>query len=135
MTFSSVSRPVAGGLLLLAALVGTVGCSSVYSASKPFLGVPALPPSDPKLVQIIARDPDRPFERLGEVYVTVGDDAKRPEVEAALRKEVAALGGDVAIVTQDQMAILNVVNYDFHGFAYVSPQASRQIVAVAAKLK
>jgi hypothetical protein len=111
-----------------------VGCSSVSARTQPYLGVQRYPPSDPEQVEILGKEPQRPKERLGEIFLDVEGNPSRDTIEAKLKEAVAELGGDAAFIVVDQTRLFPVVYADPYGTA-VSETARRGIVAVAIKYR
>lgn len=112
-----------------------VGCSSVSARTQPYLGVPRYPPSDPARVEILGKEPERPKERLGEIFLDVEANTSRDTIEAKLKEAVAELGGDAAFIVVDQTRLFPVVYADPYYGTTVSETAKRGIVAVAIKYR
>lgn len=102
----AMTRPLAVAGVLLAVWI-PVGCSSLSSETIPYLGAPRLAPSDPEKVEILQSEPDRPFEKLGEVVISASLDPapKIERIEAALRKRAAQLGADAVVLRKDQVEV------------------------------
>ena len=112
-----------------------VGCSGVSARTQPYLGVPRYPPSDPARVEILGKEPERPKDRLGEIFLDIEGSPSRDEIEAKLRDAVAELGGDAAFIVMDQTRLFPVVYADPYYGTTVSETAKRGIVAVAIKYR
>jgi hypothetical protein len=118
----------------LAALL-LAGCSSVSVRTQPYLGVPRYPVSDPAKVEILGKEPERPKDRLGEIFLDIEGSPSRDEIEWKLREAVAELGGDAAFIVFDQTRLFPVVYADPYYGTTVSETAIRGIVAVAIKYR
>ncbi|MGH7309848.1 MAG: hypothetical protein ACREK6_14255 [Candidatus Rokuibacteriota bacterium] len=123
------------GAALLGAGLLLAGCSSVSVRTQHYLGVQPYPPSDPARVEILAREPERPKDRLGEIFLDIEGSPSRDEIEAKLREAVAELGGDAAFIVFDQTRLFPVVYADPYYGTTVSETVRRGIVAVAIKYR
>ncbi len=119
--------------LTLAGLL-LVGCSSVSVRTQPYLGVQRYPASDPARVEILGKEPERPKDRLAEIFLDIEGSPSRDAIEAKLKEAVAELGGDAAFIVFDQTRLFPVVYADPYGTT-VSETARRGIVAVAIKYR
>jgi hypothetical protein len=127
------------GVLLAAAVwacaIFTSGCHTVSTSLVPYVGVPKFPPSDPAKIEILQKDPTRPFEKLGEVTASPDEGTSAEKIEAALRRNAAKLGADAVVLVYDK---LQVIGSRVWGPAW-SPEISnvnqRVIVVVAIKYK
>lgn len=81
---------------LLAACSG-----SVHTSKFPRLGAPVLAPTDPAQVEVLRRQPMRPFVRLGTIRATPRGGAGEEQVEAALRQAAASMGADAIVFERD----------------------------------
>jgi hypothetical protein len=122
-------------LALILAVVVALGCSSVSTRTQPYLGVQRYPPSDPARIEILGKEPERPKDRLGEIFLDIEGSPSRDEIEAKLREAVAELGGDAAFIVHDQTRLFPVVYADPYYGTTVSETAKRGIVAVAIKYR
>lgn len=103
-------KPVATPLILAGLILAagiTTGCSSLSSETIPYLGAPRPAPTDPARVQILQSEPDRPFQKLGEVVISASLDPapKIERIEAALRKRAAQLGADAVVLRKDSVEV------------------------------
>jgi hypothetical protein len=115
-------------------LFGAAGCSSIAVRTQPFLGVGQYPPTDPNRVEVLTAEPNRPKERLGEVFIEVSGQPDRQAIESKLKAAAAKLGADAAFIVSDQTRIFPVYYVDYWGTT--ARQASqRGIIAVAVKYK
>ena len=122
-------------LVVTAASLTLAGCAYISVRTEPFLGVPNYPASDPERVVIIAGGVvDRPYERLGKIYLDVDESPSRELIEKKLRYAVAEWGGDAAVIVYDRNRIYPVVYTDYWGGS-VSQEMHRGIVALAIKYK
>ena len=122
-------------LALVLAVVVAMGCSSVSARTQPYLGVQRYPPSDPARIEILGKEPERPKDRLGEIFLDIEGSPSRDTIEAKLREAVAELGGDAAFIVVDQTRLFPVVYADPYYGTTVSETAKRGIVAVAIKYR
>jgi hypothetical protein len=123
------SRAV-GVALTLAALT-SAACTTVSVSSIRYLGVPQFAPSDPNSVEILRREPRRPHDRLGEVYLEPSGDPSVTEMEQAIRTEAGKLGADAAVLVYDRTKRIGAV-YQGPWWARSSHAVyGRRIVAVA----
>ncbi len=121
------------GTAALAGLLG-VGCSTVTCRTQPYLTAPHWPASDPARVAILAAEPNRAKDRLGEIFLSVEGSPSRDRIEKKLRKAAGGLGADAVFIVYDQTHLFPVVYADWWGASY-SQEALRGIVAVAIKYK
>jgi hypothetical protein len=111
------------------------GCASVYTNTRPYLGVASYAPTQPEKVQILAAEPkDRHHERLGEIFLDISGSPSRERVEKKVRKAAAAMGADAAFIVSDKTHIFPAYYWDWWGGS-VSQDYHRGIVAVAIKYK
>jgi hypothetical protein len=114
--------------------LGLTGCGSVSARTQPYVGVPTYRSTDPKAVEILAAEPTRPKERLGEIVVDISGEPSKHSIEEAIRIRAAKLGADGAFVVYDKTHIFPVVFTDWW-VADVREEHRRSIVAVAFKYK
>jgi len=127
----------APGLFAAVSILGLLfltGCSSISSRTQPYVGVPNYPPTDPKHVQILAAEPTRPKDRLGEIVVDISGEPSKSDIEKAIKEKAARLGADGAFIVYDRTHIFPVVFTDWW-VADVRQELRRAIVAVAFKYK
>jgi len=122
-------------LLALAVATCCVSCSSVSASSERLIGSAAYPPTRAETVLILRREPKKPHERLGHVYVD--PDGKPPveEIEAAIRKETAKLGGDAAVIVFDKTQRVGTMVEGPWWNRRAYPITGRKIIAVAIRYK
>jgi hypothetical protein len=124
---------VVAGLVL--ATVGLSACSTVSVSSIGYLGVPQFAPTDPNGVEIMRREPSRPHEKLGEVYLKPSGSPSVAEMEQAIRTEAAKLGADAAVLVFDKTKRIGTV-YQGPWWARSSYAVyGRRVVAVAIHYK
>jgi len=116
---------------LIFATVGLSACSTVSVSSMRYLGVPQFAPTDPAMVEILRREPRRPHEKLGEVYLEPSGHPSVAEMEQAIRAGAAKLGADAAVLVYDRTKRIGTV-YQGPWWARSSYAVyGRRIVAVA----
>jgi len=125
---------VLGLLVLLVGGLGT-GCHTVSTQLVPYLGMPKLPPSDPARIEILHKEPDRPFDRLGEVTAMPDPGTPVEKIEAALRRQAAKLGADAVVLVQDKMQVVGSRVWGPAWAPEISNVNQRVIVVVAIKYK
>lgn len=123
-----------GLLVLLVGGLGT-GCHTVSTQLVPYLGMPKLPPSDPARIEILHKEPDRPFDRLGEVTAMPDPGTPVEKIEAALRRQAAKLGADAVVLVQDKMQVVGSRVWGPAWAPEISNVNQRVIVVVAIKYK
>jgi len=111
------------------------GCAGVSVQSHPYLTSPRYPPTPPATVQILPAEPNQPKDRLGEIILSTSGNPSRDALENKLRKAAARLGADAVFIASDKTRIYPVVYYDWCCAPWIYDQATRNIVAVAIKLK
>jgi len=94
-------------LAALASLVAVTGCKTVSTSSHQYLGVQALPPSDPAQVQILREMPTRPHVKLGEVEAQPSSrSVDNLQIEQALQKAAAKLGANAVVIVADHSQVV-----------------------------
>jgi hypothetical protein len=123
--------------ILLAALLaaGCLSCSSVSSSSERLIGAPAFPPTRPESVVILRREPRKPHERLGHVFIEPSGTPDVSEIEQAIRVEAAKLGADAAVIVLDRTRRIGTVYQGPWWDRRSYPITGRKIVAVAIRYK
>ena len=97
-----LARVFAGSFIVLnAGLV--VSCSSINSENMPYAGATHFAPGEPQRVEILRSEPERPHERVGEVYLgaSADDPPAVNKVEERLRTEAAKMGADAVVIVYD----------------------------------
>lgn len=122
-------------LLALAAAASCLSCSSVHASSERLIGSPAYPPSQAATVLILRREPKKPHERLGHVYVDPDGTPPVEEIEAAIRSETAKLGGDAAVIVFDKTRRVGTMVEGPWWNRRAYPITGRKIIAVAIRYK
>ena len=126
-------------MLLIPLLVATLllaGCAQISVRTHPYLGVGSYPPSNPDRVVVLATEPNRPKERLGEIFLDVGGEADRELIEKKLRFAGAELGADAVFIVKDQTRLYPVVYVDpWWGATTTGQGQSRGIIAVAIRYR
>jgi hypothetical protein len=122
--------------LLAAGLVlSSLSCSSVSSSSERLLGSPVFPPTRPEAVVILRREPRKPHDRIGHVFLEPSGSPSVEEMEQAIRTEAAKLGADAAVIVLDRTHRIGRVYegpwWDRRSF----PIYERKIVAVAIRYR
>ncbi len=123
---------IAAILLMIAAVLTTIaGRNYVTVNTRPYLGMPSYPPTDPASVEILRTEPLRPHERLGEITLEPQGSPSVTEMEQKLREAAAKMGANAAVLVADRtMRMGAVVTGPWYG-RQVSPEFQRFIVAVA----
>ena len=96
-------------------------CAYVDATTTQYVGVPRFPPTEPNTVQVLAAEPMKVHDRLGEILLDISVDppAAVAEVEQRLREEAAKMGGNAVFVVRDM----------------VNPSAGRKLIAVAIRYR
>lgn len=121
--------------LAVAVAASCVSCSSVSSSSERLIGVPALPPTRPESVVILRREPRKPHERIGHVYVEPSGTPPVAEIEQAIRVEAAKLGADAAVIVFDRTRRVGTIVEGPWWNRRAYPVTGRKIVAVAIRYR
>ena len=117
--------------LVFAVLSFIAGCNYVTVNTKPYLGVPQYPPTNPASVEILRTEPLQPHDRLGEIYLEPTGNPSVTEMEQKLREAAAKMGADAAVLVADRtMRMGATVTGPWYG-RQVSPDFQRVIIAVA----
>ena len=111
------------------------GCAGVSVQTQAYLATPRYAPTLPATVQILPGEPNQPKDRLGEIILSMSGNPSRDTLEKKLRKAAAKLGANAVFIASDKTRIYPVVYYDWWYPPWVYDQATRNIVAVAIKLK
>lgn len=112
-----------------------VGCSSVSASSERILGAPAFAPSSPASVVILRREPRKPHDRIGHVFIEPTGHPPVEEIEQAIRAETARLGGDAAVIVLDRTNRIGRVYEGPWWDRRAYPVFARKIVAVAIRFR
>jgi hypothetical protein len=89
-------------VILVLAFLLLAGCSTVKVESKRYPGVPLYAPIGHEIVEILRSEPDRSYQKLGEIHLQA---EKKPSPREILRKfqEAAAkMGADAVILVADK---------------------------------
>ena len=123
-------------MLLAAALVSSsISCASVSSSSERLLGAPVFPPTRPESVVILHREPRKPHDRIGHVFIEPSGNPPVAEMEQALRTEAAKLGADAAVIVFDRTRRIGRVYEGPWWDRRSYPILGRKIVAVAIRFR
>jgi hypothetical protein len=123
-------------ILLAAWLVASsVSCSSVSSSSERLIGGPSFPPTNPESVVILRREPRKPHDRIGHVYVEPSGQPPVSEIEQAIRVEAAKLGADAAVIVFDRTRRVGTIVEGPWWNRRAYPITGRKIVAVAIRYR
>jgi hypothetical protein len=118
-------------ILVLVALVYMGGCNYVTVNTRPYLGVPQYPPTNPATVEILRTAPLSPHERLGEIYLEPTGNPTVTEMEQKLRQAAAKMGAEAAVLVADRTMLMGAtVAGPWYG-RQISPDFQRVIIAVA----
>lgn len=119
---------------LLTVLVLLSGCSQVVATSDPLAGAPTYSPTEPATVQVLRQFPDRPFQRIGEVFIEPqSGNPPAAKVDQALQKQGAKLGADAVVVVVDRIARAGAYISGPVGGGTITPQYGHLVRAVAIK--
>lgn len=121
---------LAAGLALSCAF-----CTSVSSSSERLIGVPVSPPTRPESVAILRREPRKPHDRLGHVYIEPSGSPSVEQIEQAIRAEAAKLGADAAVIVLDKTRRIGRVYEGPWWDRRAYPIYGRKIVAVAIRYR
>ncbi|HXY54744.1 MAG TPA: hypothetical protein VEM40_08750 [Nitrospirota bacterium] len=117
--------------LVLAVLSFIPACNYVSVNTKPYLGVPLYPPTNPTNVEILRTEPLQPHERLGEISLEPTGNPPVAEMEQKLRVAAAKMGANAAVLVVDRTMLMGAtVTGPWYG-RQVSPDFQRVIIAVA----
>ena len=123
-------------MLLAAGLVLTsISCSSVSSSSERLIGAPVFPPTRPESVVILRREPRKPHDRIGHVYIEPSGNPAVSEMEQAIRTEAAKLGADAAVIVYDKTRRIGRVYEGPWWDRRIYPIFGRKIVAVTIRFR
>jgi hypothetical protein len=88
-------------------------------------------------IAILQANPDRPFDKLGEVVIesSLSPAPSIEKIEARLRSEGAKLGADALVLARDQAQTVGAVAMGPWWSPTISSVEARQIVAIAIKYK
>jgi len=115
--------------------LASTSCSSVSSSSERLIGGPAYPPTSPSSVLILRREPRKPHERIGHVFVEPSGGPPVEEIENAIRTEAAKLGADAAVIVFDRTRRIGRVYQGPWWDRTSYPVYGRKIVAVAIRYR
>jgi hypothetical protein len=107
------------------------GCSFVSTRIQPYIGGPAVLPSDPAKIEILRAEPTRPHERLGEVFAEPSGDPTVAQYEQALREGGAKMGADAIVVVYDRMQVVGTMVTGPWWAPAASPIVGRVVVGLA----
>src|SRR6476660_645165 len=123
-------------LLLAAGLALTcASCASVSSSSERIIGAPVFAPTSPDSVAILHREPRKPHDRIGHVFIEPSGNPPVAEMEQAIRAEAAKLGADAAVIVFDRTRRIGRVYEGPWWDRRVYPVYGRKIVAVAIRFR
>jgi hypothetical protein len=117
------------------ALLAAASCSSVSASSERLIGSPAYPPTSPAAVVILRREPRKPHERVGHVFVEPSGGPPVEEIEKAIRTEAARLGADAAVIVFDRTRRVGRVYQGPWWDRTTYPIYGRKIIAVAIRYR
>jgi len=122
---------IASLFIVLSVLLLIAGCNYVTVNTKPYLGVPLYPPTNPADVEILRTEPLRPHERLGEISLEPTGNPPVAKMEQKLREAAAKMGANAAVLVVDRTMLMGAtVTGPWYG-RQVSPDFQRVIIAVA----
>jgi hypothetical protein len=121
--------------LLLGLLVPMlVACATVDAMSRPYIGAPHPPATEPAHVAILREPPTQAHDGLGEVVVDASTQPAAPieQIEDKLRTEAAKMGADAIVVVIDRIQPIGVYVY---GPWSADPVLGRRVIGVAIKYR
>lgn len=123
-------------ILLAAGLALTcVSCASVSSSSERMPGAPVFAPTSPGSVAILRREPRKPHDRIGHVFIEPSGNPPVAEMEQAIRNEAGKLGADAAVIVFDRTRRIGRVYEGPWWDRRSYPVYGRKIVAVAIRFR
>ena len=123
-------------MLLAAALAAScASCSSVSSSSERLIGGPSFPPTRAENVLILRREPQKPHDRIGHVYVEPSGSPPVSDIEQAIRVEAAKLGADAAVIVFDRTRRVGTAIEGPWWNRRAYPITGRKIIAVAIRYR
>ncbi|HYT32599.1 MAG TPA: hypothetical protein VEO37_08400 [Thermoanaerobaculia bacterium] len=99
------------------------------------IGSPAYPPTSPATVVIPRREPRKPHERVGHVFVEPSGGPPVEEIEKAIRTEAARLGANAAVIVFDRTRRVGRVYQGPWWDRTAYPIYGRKIIAVAIRYR
>jgi hypothetical protein len=75
-----------------------LSCSTVSAKTKHYPGAPSPSPTNPATVEILRSEPERPYEKLGEVRVEAEGNPPAAMIENKLKLAAAGMGADAVII-------------------------------------
>jgi len=134
MTAALTSR-ITIGVPLLAATLALCGCASISEHTQAYLGSPHFPPVNPRVVHVLAAEPNQPKVRLGEIILSIDGNPSPRHLEARLKAAAANLGADGVFIVVDRTHIIPVAYWDCCSPAGFTEDWHRLVVGVAFKYK
>jgi len=105
------------------------GCASVSVDSRPYLGLPAYPPTDPATVSVLREMPARPLTKLGDITLIPDGEVPVQQLEQKLREAASKMGADAVVLTSDDVR-RSAISFRARE---IRPEHERIITAVAVK--
>ena len=99
-------------LILLAAVL--ISCSPVNV--RWFPGAHRFPPTSPQFVDLLRREPPRPYIAFAEIVYNPSRSTSRHEVEWTLRDRAARIGADALIIQNDNVYRESVWSGPYGGY-------------------
>jgi hypothetical protein len=119
--------------MLLTALI-VCGCAGISQNTRPYLGGPHFPPTNPTNVLVFATEPKTSKDYLGEIFLSTSGSPSRQQLESRFRAAAARMGADGVFVVSDQTHVFPVVYWAWGG--PTTDQAwNRSVIGVAFKSK
>ena len=111
-------------------LVGTLAAAGCATAPPvrilPLVGAPAYPPTDPATVVVLQKEPQFPFETLGQVVVEPeANTLSMRELQQKLREAAASMGANAVVITADMTMQAGETRAEMSGGQIVSAIAIR----------
>jgi len=120
-------------VLFLAVTLLLGGCSFVSVNTRPYLGVPTYPPTDPATVEILRTEPQQSCIQLGEIALEPTGNPPVAKMEQKLREAAAKMGANAAVLVVDRTMMMGAVVTGPWWGRQISPDYQRVIVAVAVR--
>ncbi|MGA2958925.1 MAG: hypothetical protein ABSF48_24805 [Thermodesulfobacteriota bacterium] len=92
-------------VILILAFLLLAGCSTVTVESKLYPGVPVYAPIDLEGIEILLSEPDRPYQKFGEIYLQPNGNPSPREILKKFKKAAAKMGADAVILVADKYAL------------------------------
>ena len=92
-------------VILILAFLFLAGCSTVTVESERYPGVPVYEPTDLEGIEILRSEPNRPYQKLGEIYLQPNGNPSQREILKKFKKAAAKMGADAVILVADKSGL------------------------------